>query len=240
MRQDPTTEGKNMQREDHKNLDQRIGVYVDAQNIYYSARFLYNRKVDFQSILKDAVRGRHLIRAIVYVIKAEMPGEEAWFDRLETIGFDVKSKDIQIFPGGAKKGDWDIGIAMDAIEMAPKLDAIVIVSGDGDFVPLVQHLQKAHGCRVEAMAFGKSASAMLVEAVDEFIDLEKDKARYLRNVEAEKRHDRNERSAPETENIRRGPPPQNTRARSGMQGKARTVRTAPSQPQTAASRLPRL
>ena len=123
--------------------DQRIGVFVDAQNIYYSARFLFNRKVDFQAILKEAVRGRQLIRAMVYVIKAEMVGEQAWFDKLDQIGFEVKSKDIQIFPGGAKKGDWDLGIAMDAIETAQKLDTIVIVSGDGDFVPLVQHLQRA-------------------------------------------------------------------------------------------------
>ena len=211
--------------------DQRVGVFVDAQNIYYSARFLYNRKVDFQAILKEAVRGRQLIRAIVYVIKAEMAGEQAWFDKLEEIGFDVKSKDIQIFPGGAKKGDWDIGIAMDTIEVAPKLDSIIIVSGDGDFVPLVQHLQRALGCRVEAMAFGKSASRFLIEAVDEFIDMEKDKPRYLRNVEAEKRHDRYERSTPEGEDVGGGQPPQTTRPRGGMQGKARPIRAPANRPQ---------
>lgn len=217
--------------------DQRIGVYVDAQNIYYSARFLFNRKVDFQAILKDAVRGRQLIRAIVYVIKAEMAGEQAWFDKLEQIGFEVKSKDIQIFPGGAKKGDWDIGIAMDAIEIAPKLDTIVLVSGDGDFVPLVQHLQRALGCRVEAMAFGKSASSMLLNAVDEFIDLERDKGRYLRNVEAEKRRDRYERSTPEGEDVRRGPTPQAPRPRSGGHGRARPVRPPASKPEESAGTL---
>ena len=217
--------------------DQRIGVFVDAQNIYYSARFLFNRKVDFQAILKEAVRGRQLIRAMVYVIKAEMVGEQAWFDKLDQIGFEVKSKDIQIFPGGAKKGDWDLGIAMDAIETAQKLDTIVIVSGDGDFVPLVQHLQRAPGCRVEAMAFGKSASSMLVSAVDEFIDLERDKGRYLRNVEAEKRHDRYERSAPEGENVRGIQPAQAPRPRSGGPGRTRPIRAPPSKPQESTGTL---
>lgn len=202
---------------------QRVGVFVDAQNIYYSARFLYNRKVDFAAILKEAVKGRQVIRAVVYVIKAEMAGEQAWFDRLAHIGFEVKSKDIQIFPGGAKKGDWDIGIAMDAIEMAPKLDAIVLVSGDGDFEPLVQHLQHALGCYVEVLAFGKSASAKLIEACDAFTDMDERKSLFLRNVEAEKRTDRHERSAPEDEGFGGGEPPQAPRARDSVPGKARPV-----------------
>jgi len=91
----------------------------------------------------------------------------------------VKTKDLQIFPGGAKKGDWDIGIAMDAIELAPKLDAIVIVSGDGDFIPLCQHLKRAIGCKAEVMAFARSCSAKLIEEADDFIDMDKNKSRYL-------------------------------------------------------------
>ena len=101
------------------------------------------------------------------------------FDALEKIGYEIKAKDLQIFPGGAKKGDWDIGLAMDTIEMAPKLDVIVIVSGDGDYVPLVHHLRHAFGCRVEAIAFGKSSSGQLRETVDSFFDIEADKRRFL-------------------------------------------------------------
>ncbi|HLG23650.1 MAG TPA: NYN domain-containing protein [Candidatus Nanoarchaeia archaeon] len=159
--------------------DQRVGVFVDVQNMYYSAKHLYNAKANFAQILKEAVGKRLLIRAIAYVIKADVKEEQNFFDALEKIGYEVKAKDLQIFPGGAKKGDWDIGLAMDTIELAPKLDVIVIVSGDGDYVPLVNHLRHAFGCRVEAIAFGKSSAGSLRESTDSFFDLESDKKRFL-------------------------------------------------------------
>lgn len=159
--------------------EQRVGVFVDVQNLYYSARYVYDKRVNFSNVLKAAVQDRRLVRAIAYVIKADMMGEKSFFDALEAIGYEVKSKDLQIFPGGAKKGDWDIGIAMDAIELAPKLDVVVLVSGDGDYKDLVQHLKRALGCRVEAVAFGKSTSGLLTGEVDDFIDLDKNPKEYL-------------------------------------------------------------
>src|SRR3989339_1297963 len=157
---------------------QRIGVLVDVQNQYYSARNLYQHKVNFEQILKDAIKGRTLIRAIAYVVQTEELKEKTFFDALERIGYEIKSKELQIFYGGAKKADWDVGISMYAIEMAPKLDVIILVSGDGDFIPLVQHLKRAFGCRVECMSFGKSTSAKLKEEVDEFTDLDSNR-KYL-------------------------------------------------------------
>lgn len=159
---------------------QRVGVFVDVQNMYYSARYAYNAKVNFKSILEEAVGSRILIRAIAYGIKTEeVEKESAFFEALEHIGFQVKAKDLQIFYGGAKKGDWDIGIAMDMIELAPKLDTLVLVSGDGDFIPLVLHLQRAFGCRVEVMAFGKSASSKLAETADSFTDFDDNSKKFL-------------------------------------------------------------
>ncbi|MBW2963589.1 NYN domain-containing protein [Candidatus Woesearchaeota archaeon] len=158
---------------------QRVGVFVDIQNLYYSAKHLYGKKVNFGAVLREAVQNRILVRAIAYVIKAEAMKEQTFFDALELMGYEVKSKDLQTFYGGAKKGDWDIGIAMDAIEMAPKLDVVVIVSGDGDYKELVQHLQRAMGCRVEAVAFGKSASIKLKETTDQFVDLDRNFKKYL-------------------------------------------------------------
>lgn len=159
--------------------DQRVGIFVDVQNLYYSAKHLYNAKVNFSTILKEAARNRKLIRAIAYVVKTEMMKEKTFFDALQKIGFEIKAKELQIFFGGAKKADWDIGLAMDAIEMAPKLDTVIIISGDGDFVPLVQHLKRAVGCFVEVIAFGKSASSKLKEEADYFIDMDNQFRRYL-------------------------------------------------------------
>lgn len=161
------------------NKEQRVGVFVDVQNLYYSAKNLYSAKVNFMQLLREAVRGRRLVRAITYGIKADMKDERSFHDALEKIGFEVRLKDLQTFPGGAKKGDWDIGMAMDIIELAPKLDTIILVSGDGDFVDLLQHLKRAMGCRIEVMAFGPSCSGKLKEEANEFIDMDLQKARYL-------------------------------------------------------------
>ena len=159
--------------------EQRVGVFVDVQNLYYSARHLYNSKVNFKEVLKTAVAGRRLLRAFAYVIKADVADENNFFDALGNFGYEVRAKDLQTFIGGAKKGDWDIGIAMDAIELAPKLDVAVIVSGDGDFAPLVKHLQHALGCRVEGISFGKSTAGKLREEVDDFTDLDTNVKKYL-------------------------------------------------------------
>jgi len=158
---------------------QRIGVFVDVQNLYYSAKNLYNARVNFNAVLNEAVKGRSLVRAMAYVIKTDELKEKKFFEALKLIGFEVKSKDLQIFYGGAKKGDWDIGIAMDMIELAPKLDTIVLVSGDGDFIALVQHLKRALGCKVEVIAFGRSSSNKLKEEADIFTDLDVNKQKYL-------------------------------------------------------------
>jgi uncharacterized LabA/DUF88 family protein len=158
---------------------QRVGVFIDVQNMYYSAKNLYDAKVNFKEILRTAVAGRTLIRAIAYVIRADIKEEKNFFEALSKIGYEVKAKDLQTFVGGAKKGDWDVGIAMDMIELGNKLDVVVLVSGDGDYVPLVQHMGRAMGCKVEAMAFGRTSSGKLKDAVDIFTDMEKYKSRFL-------------------------------------------------------------
>ena len=158
-------------------INQRIGVFVDTQNIYYSAKHLYKSKANFKTILKEAIVGRELIRAIAYVIKADVKDESTFYDALSEMGFEVKSKDLQVFWGGAKKGDWDVGIAMDVMRLAPKLDTIVLISGDGDFSDLLEHA-KSLGCRVEVVAFGRTTSHKLMEVADLFTDLDKD-TKYL-------------------------------------------------------------
>lgn len=158
-------------------INQRIGVFVDVQNMYYSAKHLYKSKVDFKTILIEAIADRKLIRAIAYVIKADVKDENTFYDALSDMGFEVKSKELQVFYGGAKKGDWDVGIAMDVMRLAPKLDTIVLVSGDGDFSDLLEHA-KSLGCRTEVVAFGKTTSYKLKEVADFFVDLDNN-VKYL-------------------------------------------------------------
>lgn len=158
--------------------EQRVGVFVDVQNLYYTARNVYNSRVNFTSILRDAVGERPLVKALAYGIKADMPDEQKFFDALEKAGFEVKLKDLQSFYGGAKKGDWDVGIVMDIIKMNPKLDVVVLASGDGDFIPLLEYLQVL-GQRVELVSFGKSTSTKMRDLVDNYLDLDTDPRKYL-------------------------------------------------------------
>ncbi len=162
-----------------KHKEQRVGIFIDTQNLYHSSKNLYNAKVNFGQIVKDALAGRRLVRAVAYVITTESGEEKSFFEALEKVGIETKTKNLQIFAGGAKKADWDVGLAVDAIKLAPKLDTVIIISGDGDFIPLVEYLQVNEGCQVEVIAFGKSSSAKLKEAADDFIDLDQNARKYL-------------------------------------------------------------
>jgi len=154
-----------------KHKEQRVGILVDVSNMYHSAKNLYSKKVNFKEILNRAVADRKLIRATAYAIRTENKEEAPFVEALGQQGFEVKMKDLQIFAGGAKKADWDVGIAIDAIKLADKLDVIVIVSGDGDYLPLLSYLQNNKGCLVEIMAFRKTCSSKLIEEADDFTDL---------------------------------------------------------------------
>lgn len=154
-----------------KHKEQRVGIFIDTQNLYHSAKNLYKARVNFGSIMKEAVAGRSLIRAIAYVITTESNDEKNFFEALGKIGIETKTKNLQVFGDGAKKADWDVGMAVDAIKLAPKLDTIIIASGDGDFIPLVEYLRTNQGCQVEVIAFGRSSSSKLIEYADDFIDM---------------------------------------------------------------------
>lgn len=155
-----------------RNRDQRVAVLVDVQNLYYSGKNLYNARVNYKNLLSKLVQKRLLVRAIAYVIKTEESKESEFFEAVHNAGFEVKEKMLQTFYGGAKKGDWDVGIAMDAIRLGNKVDSIILVSGDGDFRPVVNYLQQSSGCLVEVAAFKKTANKELIEMADDFINIE--------------------------------------------------------------------
>ncbi len=162
----------------NKHSGQRIAVFIDVQNLYHSAKNIYRAKVNFKEILKTAVSERNLIRTFAYVVKTKTGEEKTFFEALTKLGIETRVKDLQEFYGGQKKADWDVGLVIDAVRISPSLDGLVLVSGDGDFSPLVEYL-KNQGKRVEVMAFGKSASHFLKDEADEFIDLGKSPKKYL-------------------------------------------------------------
>jgi uncharacterized LabA/DUF88 family protein len=174
---------------------QRVGIFIDVQNLYHSAKNIYRGRVNYAELIKHLVAGRQPIRAMAYVVRSEgiesphsdgnkqrppvrvpensaLSAEGAFFDALEKAGLELRVKDLQIYADGTKKGDWDVGMAVDAIRMAPFLDVVVLVTGDGDFLPLVDYLKWGAGRVVEVAAFRRSASAKIQEAADRFINIE--------------------------------------------------------------------
>ncbi len=161
-----------------KHPGQRIAVLIDVQNLYHSAKNLYNARVNFREVLKTAVAQRNLIRVFAYVVRTKTGEEKPFFDALIKLGIETRVRELQEFFDGLKKADWDVGIAVDAIRISPSVDTIVLGSGDGDFIQLVEYL-KNQGKRVEIIAFSRSSSARLKEVADEFIDLGKSLEKYL-------------------------------------------------------------
>ena len=166
-----------------KHSGQRVGVLIDVQNLYHSAKNLYGARVNFREILKLATSERNLIRAFAYVVRTKTGEEKPFFNALTKLGIETRVRELQEFYGGLKKADWDVGIVIDAIRIAPSIDTLVLVSGDGDFISLVEYL-KNQGKRVEVIAFGKTASLRLKESADEFIDLEEKPEKYLLKIKA--------------------------------------------------------
>lgn len=165
-----------------KHKEQRVGIFIDIQNLYHSSKNLFQARVNYKELIKKLIAGRKVIRTIGYVVKTETTlGESSFFEALEKSGVELRMKDIQVFASGMKKADWDIGMAVDAIRMANSIDVVILVTGDGDFVPAVEYLKWGLGKIVEVAAFGRSASARLKESADEFINLDEMPEVILKN-----------------------------------------------------------
>lgn len=162
-----------------KHANQRVGIFIDTQNLYHSAKHLHSSRVDFAAILEEAVAGRQLIRALAYVITTPNGGETSFFSALNQLGIEVRKKEIQDYGTEFKRTSWDVEMTLDAIRMASRLDAIVIISGDGSFAPLVEYLKSQTGIQTEVMAFGRSCSMKLKELADDFFDLSINPDKYL-------------------------------------------------------------
>ena len=173
----------------NKHADQRVGIFIDIQNLYHSSKNLYNARVNYKELISHLLNNRKLIRAMAYVVQTEgvagmeeassealknktTKSEGSFFDALKQEGIELRMKDIQVYPGGFKKADWDVGMAIDAVRMSDFLDVFILVTGDGDFIPLVQYLKWGRGREVEVCGFSRTTNSKLKEEADEFIVLE--------------------------------------------------------------------
>ncbi len=159
-----------------RTFPQRLGIFVDVQNMFYSAKLLHQSKVDYGRLLREITGTRHLIRAIAYIVQKPDVNQAGFHEALSRFGYELKIKELKIRPdpdrsGGTAKGSWEIGMTIDAMTIAAKLDCVTLVTGDGDYVPLVECL-KNYGCRVEVVSFERSTAGELVKAADQYIPIQ--------------------------------------------------------------------
>jgi uncharacterized LabA/DUF88 family protein len=157
-----------------KGEPERVGVFIDVQNVYYGARQLKG-KLDFDALLEAAVLDRRLIQATAYMVESKEIDQWGFIAMLEQRAIDVRRKTLRVRSDGSMKGDWDMEMALDILDAAPRLDVIVLVSGDGDFTSLVNRV-KGMGPRVEVIAFPRNTAKSLLEAADRFQPLDR---RYM-------------------------------------------------------------
>ncbi|MEM7164643.1 MAG: NYN domain-containing protein [Planctomycetota bacterium] len=144
---------------------QRVAVLVDVQNMYYAARNLHNSKLEFSKLLRFASRNRRLTRALAYIVERPGMEQDKFVEVLRRNGFEVRKKVLIERSDGSQKGDWDLGIALDAVALSDKVDVVVLVTGDGDFVTLV-HFLHSRGIRVEVASFPETTALELIRSCD--------------------------------------------------------------------------
>lgn len=152
---------------------QRVAVFVDVQNMYHSAKKTYGRNLSYSRMLRACVRNRRLVRSTAYVIEREGIDQVSFLDHLRYCGFEVKRREVIERMDGSRKAEWELGIAMDMLRIADKVDTIIVVSGNGVFAD-VAPLIRAKGVKFECCAFRESMSDLLIRAVDQYHLLSED------------------------------------------------------------------
>jgi len=147
-----------------------IALFVDSQNLYYSARMGYAAKVNYEKLLRLITGTRNLIKAYAYIVQPPEGDVKPFATSLERIGYIVKTKDVRTRANGSAKANWDMGIALDILGILDRVDTIVLASGDGDFVPLIDFI-KGKNKRVEIFAFPDNTAYDLKEKADRFAPL---------------------------------------------------------------------
>ncbi|MCV6590921.1 MAG: NYN domain-containing protein [Marinobacterium sp.] len=151
---------------------QKVSIVVDVQNIYYTTRQTYHRNFDYNRFWAQATANRQVVHAAAYAISRGDEKQQQFQNILRAIGFEVKLKPFIQRADGSAKGDWDVGITLDAMEYADVSDTLILVTGDGDFAMLVDRIRSKYKIPVEVYGVEKLTAAALIRAADRFVPID--------------------------------------------------------------------
>lgn len=150
----------------------KIAIFVDVQNIYYTTKDTFNRSFNYRYFYQQLSASHHIVAAYAYAIERGDPQQQKFQSALRHIGFEVKLKPFIQRADGSAKGDWDVGITIDMIEVAADVDEIILLSGDGDFALLLSHLKHKHKCQTSIYGVLNLTANSLINAADTFVDID--------------------------------------------------------------------
>jgi uncharacterized LabA/DUF88 family protein len=151
---------------------QKLAVFVDVQNIYYTTRQHFSRHFDYNRFWAEVTRGRQVVKAIAYAISRDDEKQKQFQNILRAIGFEVKLKPFIQRRDGSAKGDWDVGITLDVLEYSAGADVVALATGDGDFDMLVAKIREKHAVEVEVYGVAELSAGSLVRAATRFVPIE--------------------------------------------------------------------
>lgn len=151
---------------------ERVGIFVDVQNVYYTTRQAFGRHFDYHAFWSRFTADREVVVANAYAVERGDPRQRQFQNILRGIGFSVKLKPYIQRSDGSAKGDWDVGIALDAMEASSSVDRLLLVSGDGDFDLLVERIRQRHAIPVDVIGVERLTADSLIRAASDFVAID--------------------------------------------------------------------
>ena len=151
---------------------EKVSIFVDVQNIYYTCREAYQRNFDYNKFWAEVTRDRELVSAFAYATDRGDEKQAQFQNILRAIGFTVRLRPMLTRLDGTTKADWDVGIALDAYEEAQKCDTVILASGDGDFDILLQRIKQRFDTGTVVYGVPHLTSNKLIKAASEFIAID--------------------------------------------------------------------
>ena len=151
---------------------EKVAIFVDVQNVYYTVKQSHGCHFDYRAFWDQVTAGREVVSAFAYAIDRNDPKQLQFQRILHSIGFEVKLKPFIQRADGSAKGDWDVGITIDMLDLASQIDVAVLASGDGDFDLIVNRLREVHHVQVEVYGVRKLTAESLIRAADRFVPIE--------------------------------------------------------------------